>query len=98
VQSRTAVGDQSGPRPLIAADRAPHVQLHLHELAGPPATYRTIVELIGATTTTKALRIKAERDTEWYPVGVKIGDAEMAAFPSPATNGTATGTTRSTRR
>jgi len=34
----------------------------------------------GATTTTKGLRIKAERDTEWYSVGVKIGDAEMAAF------------------
>ena len=47
----------------------------------PLTSYRTIVELIGATTTTKGLRIKAERDTEWYPVGVKISDAEMAALP-----------------
>ena len=47
----------------------------------PLTSYRTIVELIGATTTTKGLRIKAERDTEWYPVGVKISDAEMDALP-----------------
>jgi transposase len=47
----------------------------------PLTSYRTIVELIGATTTTKGLRIKAERDTEWYPIGVKISDAEMAALP-----------------
>ena len=47
----------------------------------PLTSYRTIVELIGATTTTKGLRIKAERDTEWYPIGVKISDAEMDALP-----------------
>jgi len=47
----------------------------------PLTSYRTIVELIGATTTTKGLRIKAERDTEWYPTGVKITDAELAALP-----------------
>ena len=47
----------------------------------PLTSYRTIVELIGATTTARGLRIKAERDTEWYPVGVKISDAEMAALP-----------------
>jgi len=47
----------------------------------PLTSYRTIVELIGATTTTKGLRIKAERDTEWYPTGVKTSDAELAALP-----------------
>ncbi len=47
----------------------------------PLTSYRTIVELIGATTTTKGLRIKAERDTDGYPVGVKISDAEIAALP-----------------
>jgi hypothetical protein len=56
----------------------------------------TIVELISATTTTKGPRIKSERHTEWYPVGVKISEAAMAALPSPVTTGTATGTTRST--
>jgi transposase len=47
----------------------------------PLTSYRTIVELIGATTTAKGLHIKAERDTDWYPTGVKISDAEMAALP-----------------
>ena len=47
----------------------------------PLTSYRTIVELITATTTTKGLRIKAQRDTEWYPTGVKVSDAELAALP-----------------
>ena len=34
-----------------------------------------------ATTTETGLRIRAEPDTEWYPTGVKITDAEMAALP-----------------
>ncbi len=44
-------------------------------------SYRTIVELIGATTTTSGLTAKAERDTNWYPKGVKIDDEEVAAVP-----------------
>ena len=44
-------------------------------------TYRTIIELIGATTTKTGLKIKAHRDTEWYPTGVTITDAELAALP-----------------
>jgi transposase len=44
-------------------------------------SYRTIIELIGATTTTSGLTIKAERDTNWYPNGVKITDEELAAVP-----------------
>ena len=47
----------------------------------PLTTYRTIVELIAATTTETGLRIEAQRDTEWYPTGVKISDAELAALP-----------------
>jgi len=36
---------------------------------GRPLTfYRTIVELIGATTTGKGLRIRAERDEGYYPL------------------------------
>jgi len=51
----------------VEQDRAPHVQLHLDELAGRPlVTYRTIVELIGSTTTTTGLRIEAEHDTKGY--------------------------------
>ena len=47
----------------------------------PLTSYRTIIELIGATTTKTGLKIRAERDTEWYPTGVKITDAELAALP-----------------
>ena len=47
----------------------------------PLTSYRTIIELIAATTTQTGLRIRAELDTEWYPTGVKITDAEMAALP-----------------
>jgi hypothetical protein len=47
----------------------------------PLVSYRTVIELIGATTTRTGLKIKAERDTEWYPTGVKISDADMAALP-----------------
>ena len=50
--------------------------------AGRPLTsYRTIIELIAATTTDTGLTIKAERDTEWYATGVKISNTEMAALP-----------------
>jgi Rhodopirellula transposase DDE domain len=47
----------------------------------PLTTYRTIIELISATTTETGLKIRAEHDTEWYETGVKISDAEMAALP-----------------
>jgi hypothetical protein len=47
----------------------------------PLTSYRTIIELIAATTTKKGLRIQATRDTEWYPIGVKITDAQLAAVP-----------------
>jgi hypothetical protein len=47
----------------------------------PLTTYRTIIELIAATTTQTGLRVRAERDTEWYPTGLKVSDAEMNALP-----------------
>jgi transposase len=47
----------------------------------PLVSYRTIIELISATTTEAGLTIRAERDTEWYPTGVKITDAELDALP-----------------
>ena len=50
----------------------------------PLTSYRTIVELIGATTTTKGLRITAERDTEWVPGGredQRRRDGRVAAHP-----------------
>jgi transposase len=47
----------------------------------PLTSYRTIIELISATTTETGLQIRAERDTEWYAKGVKITDAAMDALP-----------------
>ena len=47
----------------------------------PLTSYRTIIELITATTTETGLKIRAERDTEWYAKGVKITNAEMDALP-----------------
>ncbi len=46
----------------------------------PLTSYRTIIELISATTTETGLRIKAERDSEWYAKGVKITDTELNAL------------------
>ena len=47
----------------------------------PLTSYRTIIELIGATTTKTGLAIRAQPDTEWYPTGVKVTDGQLAALP-----------------
>jgi hypothetical protein len=44
-------------------------------------SYRTIVELIGATTTETGLKVRAEWDQGYYPIGTQITDAELAALP-----------------
>lgn len=49
---------------------------------GRPLTdLRTIIELIAATTTDAGLTIQAAHDPNWYPTGVKVTDAELAAVP-----------------
>jgi hypothetical protein len=49
---------------------------------GRPLTdIRTIVELIGATTTKNGLTVQCAYDPKWYPTGIKITDAELAALP-----------------
>lgn len=45
----------------------------------PLRSYRTIVQLIAATTTDAGLKIRAELDQNKYPKGVKISDAQLAA-------------------
>jgi hypothetical protein len=47
----------------------------------PLTSLRTIIELISATTTTTGLTIQAADDPNWYPTGVKVTDAELAAVP-----------------
>ena len=49
---------------------------------GRPLTkLRTIIELISATSTKTGLTIQAGYDPEWYPKGVKITNAQLAAVP-----------------
>jgi len=47
----------------------------------PLTTYRTVVELIAATTTQTGLSVQADFDEGYYPTGVKVTDAELAAVP-----------------
>jgi len=47
----------------------------------PLVSYRTVVQLIAGTTTKKGLRIQADRDEGYYPLGVKISNKELAAVP-----------------
>jgi hypothetical protein len=43
-------------------------------------SYRTIVQLIAATTTDAGLKVRAELDEKKYPKGVKVSDLQMAAI------------------
>lgn len=45
----------------------------------PLRSYRTIIQLIAATTTDAGLEVRAELDENKYPKGVKISDAQIAA-------------------
>ena len=47
----------------------------------PLTTYRTVVELIAATTTRTGLRVRAARDRGYYPTGIKITDRQLATVP-----------------
>jgi transposase len=47
----------------------------------PLVSYRTIIELISATTTKSGLKIKAKRDWNNYETGVQVSKAELAALP-----------------
>ena len=45
----------------------------------PLVSYQAIVQLIGATTTEKGLKVRALLDTNSYPAGLKVSKAELAA-------------------
>jgi len=45
----------------------------------PLRSYRTIVQLIAATTTDAGLKVRALLDESKYPKGVKVSDAQLAA-------------------
>jgi len=46
----------------------------------PLTSYQVVVDLIGATTTRTGLTVHAEADSNSYPKGIKISDAQMAAI------------------
>lgn len=46
----------------------------------PLVSYQTIVQLIAATTTKAGLKVKSEIDTNAYPAGIKVSDAQMDAI------------------
>ena len=46
----------------------------------PLTSYQVVIELIGATTTRTGLTVHAEADTNSYPRGIKVSDAQMAAI------------------
>jgi hypothetical protein len=48
--------------------------------AKPLVSYRTIVALIGATTTKTGLTVRCELDQRLYPKGIRVSDEDMAAL------------------
>ena len=48
--------------------------------AKPLVSYRVIVDLIGATTTNSGLEVRCELDTNAYPKGIAVSDAEFDAI------------------
>ena len=48
--------------------------------AKPLVSYRVIVDLIGATTTNSGLEVHCELDTNAYPKGIAVSDAEFNAI------------------
>ncbi len=42
-------------------------------------SYRTIVQMIAATTTDAGLKVRAELDERKYPKGLKVSDDQLAA-------------------
>ena len=47
----------------------------------PLTSHEVVVNLIGATTNNKGLRVHAHLDTGYYPIGVKVTKSELAAVP-----------------
>jgi Rhodopirellula transposase DDE domain len=56
-------------------------QITMNWRGKPLTSHETILQLIGATTTTTGLAVTATLDTDTYPTGIKISDREMAALP-----------------
>ena len=55
-------------------------QITLNWRGRPLTSHETVVNLIAHTTTKTGLKVRAERDKGYYPTGIKIPDAELAAL------------------
>jgi hypothetical protein len=76
----------------VEQDRAQDVELYLDELARSSlVSYRTIVELISNTTTTKGLRIRAEGNRSYDEISTNVSADVLAAVPLRAARSMATG-------
>jgi len=56
-------------------------QITMNWRGRPLTSHETIINLIGATTTTTGLTVTAQLDTGDYPTGIKISDQEMKELP-----------------
>jgi hypothetical protein len=56
-------------------------QITMNWRGRPLTSHETIINLIGATTTTTGLTVAAQLDTGAYPTGIKISDHEMKQLP-----------------
>ena len=83
----------------VEQDRASYVLPHHRELARSTAGQsRGDRELDRACATREGLRIEAELDTNIYPKGIKVSDAELARYDCGGRSSTGTGTTLSSRK
>ena len=64
-------------------------QITLNWRGRPLTSHQIIVDLIGATTTTTGLTVRADLDTGTYPTGIKYTKKQVDALRSPATTSTA---------
>ena len=46
----------------------------------PLVSHEVIVNLIASTTTRNGLKVRAELDSNFYPKGIKVTDAEFASI------------------
>ena len=47
----------------------------------PLTSHEVIVQLIGSTTTSTGLKVRAQLDPGTYPIKIKVSDDEMATIP-----------------
>ncbi|MFF1520461.1 ISAzo13 family transposase [Streptomyces sp. NPDC058305] len=76
-----ARGHRDAGQPVISVDSRLFSHITMNWRGRPLTSHEVILESIAATTTRTGLRVKAELDTNTYPTGIGVGDAEMAALP-----------------